>query len=84
MTFAKVNEIYKYEIHCFRKDTYEAWGGVLNGGFPENSYFFDEADKAAECLSDLIKNKDSGIFFTEFIQNDFAMSHSEPLAQALG
>lgn len=69
LDFAKVNERYRYEVHCFCKDTYEAWGGVLDGGFPENSYFFDAEDEAIECLAGLIKNKDSGIFFTEFIQN---------------
>lgn len=71
LNFDKVSEVYRYEVHCFCKSTYEKWGGVAQGGFPENSYFFDTDEEVIECLSDLIKNKMSGIFFTELIQNDF-------------
>ena len=64
---AKVSEVYHYEVHCFCKDTYEKWGGVRDGGFPENSYFFDSEDDLFECLTGLVKNR---VFFTELIQND--------------
>lgn len=56
----------RFEIHCYCKDTYEKLYG-----FPENSYFFDDEDEAIECLSALIKNKQSGIYKAELVQNDF-------------
>ena len=84
LDFAKVSEVYRYEVHCFCKDTYEKWGGIENGGWPENSYFFDTEDEVIHCLAGLVRNKMSGIFFTELIQNDFATNnHNAPVAAAL-
>ena len=56
----------RFEVHCYCKETYEKLYG-----FPENSYYFDNEEEAIVCLSGLIKNKQSGIYKAELIQNDF-------------
>ena len=56
----------RFEIHCYCKDTYEKLYG-----FPENSYYFDDEDEAIDCLHGLIKNKQSGVYKAELVQNDF-------------
>ena len=38
---ANINGRYRYEVHRFSKANYELGGGVDNGGFPENTYYFD-------------------------------------------
>ena len=56
----------RFEIPCYTKETYEKLYG-----FPENSYEFDDENEAIECLTGLIKNKNSGIYKAELVQNDF-------------
>ena len=58
----------EFEVHCFTKENYERFGDK----FPENSYFYDSAEEAIRCLSDLVKNPISGIWKTELVINKFS------------
>lgn len=56
-----------FEVHCFTRHNYERLGNQ----FPENSYVFVTEDEVLECLTNLVKNKVSGIWKTELIINTF-------------
>ena len=56
-----------FEVHCFTKNNYDQRGNK----FPENSYVFDTEDEVLKFLTNLVKNKMSGIWITELIINEF-------------
>ena len=56
------------EIHCRCYNTLPQ--------FPENSYVYDNIEDAIKCISDLLRNKMSGIYSTEIIDHRFDKKES--------